>query len=192
MSTSDKVDSRFVYPSLPKWRNGQNQKLQGWETLTFLPSTKSPTLYQFEMSDMNSVLLFGPNSGFRVKAALEVKASATAADNTFAPIPLEEYTKVQLMPNWFEQVIKSVEVFNGNTQVKCDDVPRYADTWLNTYLYSMMDKDTKKYLFPEPHHPSRCVPVKKGGFDPVENSDWHEYSKTVFGKTSFEFRYVLR
>ena len=190
MSHSDKVDSRFIYPTAPKWKSGHTQKLQGSEMLTILPTTKSQTLYQFELSDMNSVLLFGPNTGFRVRCALQVKASTTAADSTFDAIPEDEYTKVQLIPNWFEHVIKSVDIFNGNTQVKCDDVPRYADTWLNTYLYSMMDKETKRYLFPEANNPARCVPPPKGGFPADEGGNWHEYSKQVFGKSAIEFRYV--
>ena len=190
MSHHDKIDSRFVYPTAPKWKSGQNQKLQGTEMLTILPTTKSQTLYQFELSDMNSILLFGPNTGFRVKCAIQSKATATAADTTYANVPETEYTKVQLMPNWFEHLIKSIDVFNGNTQVKCDDVPRYADTWLNTYLYSMMDKETKRYLFPEANNPARCVPGTSGGFPAAENGKWHEYSKQIFGKTTFDFRYV--
>ena len=188
MSNSNKVDSRFVYPTQPKWKSGQTQKLQGSEMLTFQPTTKSQTLYQFELSDMNSVLLFGPNTGFRVKCSIQAKA--TAADTDWDDVPADEYTKVQLMPNWFEHLIKSVEVFNGNAQVKCDDVPRYADTWLNTYLYSMMDKENKRYLFPEACNPARCVPPTKGGFPATEKGNWHEYSKQVFGKPNFEFRYV--
>ena len=190
MSNSDKIDSRFVYPAPPKWKSGQNQKLQGTELLTILPSTKSPTLYQFELTDMNSVLLFGPSTGFRVKCALQSKASETAADATYAAIPLADYAKVQLMPNWFEHLVKSVDVFNGHVQVKCDDVPRHVDPWLNTYLYSMMEKETKRYLFPEANNPARCVPGTTGGFPGTENSNWHNYSKQVLNKTTFDFRYV--
>ena len=190
MSNSDKIDSRFVYPAPPKWKSGQNQKLQGTELLTILPFAKSPTLYQFELSDMNSFLLFGPSTGFRVKCALQSKASAAAADNTYAAIPEADYAKVQLMPNWFEHLVKSVDVFNGNVEVKCNDVPRHADPWLNTYLYSMMEKETKKYLFPEANNPSRCVPEPTGGFPATENSKWHTYSKQVLNKTTFDFRYV--
>lgn len=190
MSNSEKIDSRFIYPQPPKWKAGHTQKLQGSELITILPTTKSQTLYQFELSDMNSVLLFGPNSGFRVKCLLQAKATAAAADSTYAAIPAEDYTKVQLIPNWFEHIVKSVEIFNGNTQVKCNDVNLYADTWLNTYLYSMMDKETKRNLFPEANNPARCVPSVEGGFPATADSEWHKYSKQVFGKSSCEFRYV--
>lgn len=190
MNSSDKVDSRFVSANAPKWRNGQHQKLQGSEWLTIQPSAKSATHYEFELSNLNSVLMFGPASGFRVKGAFEFKDNREALDSTYKLIPEAEYSSMQLQPNWFENLTKSVDVFHNNTQVKCDDVPRYADQFLNSYLYSMMDKEMKDYLFPEPHHPGRCVPIKKGGFSAEADSEWHEYSKLVFNQRSIEFRHV--
>ena len=175
---SDKVDSRFVFANTPKWKQGQNQKLQSYEMLTILPSNKSPTLIEFELAHMNSVLMFGPNSGFRVQGAFEVKPKEDDPDTSFVEIPAAEYAKVVLMPNWFENLVKSVDVFHNNTQIKCDDVPRYADQFVNTYIYSRMDKEVRDYLFPEPHNPGRCVPLKKGGFSKEADSEWHEYSKT--------------
>ena len=190
MSTSDKVDARFVSGNPPKWKNGQNQKLQGTEFLTIPPSSKSATHYEYELSGLNSAILFGPCSGFRVKGTFEVKASKEALDSTYTLIPEDEYAKVQLMPNWFENLVKSVDVFHNNTQIKCDDVPRYADQFVNTYIYSRMDKEVRDYLFPEPHNPGRCVPLKKGGFSKEADSEWHEYSKTVFNKRAIEFRHT--
>lgn len=187
---SDKVDSRFVFANAPKWKQGQNQKLQSYEMLTILPSNKSPTLIEFELAHMNSVLMFGPNTGFRVQGAFEVKPKEEDPDTAYVEIPAAEYSKVVLMPNWFENLVKSVDVFHNNTQVKCDDVPRYADTFLNTYLYSNMDKETKSNLFPESVNPARCVPIYKGQYVHTANSEWHNYSKQVFGKNNIEFRYV--
>jgi len=186
----DKVDSRFVYANSPKWQQGQHQKLQGFEILTILPTNKSATLYEFEFPNSNSVLLFGPMSGFRVKGVFECKDSATALDTSYVPIPAADYSKVMVQPNWFENIVKSVDVFNNNASVKCDDVPRYADMVLNTYLYANMDKELKNYLCPEAHHPARCLPIVKGGFSSEADSEWHNYSKTIFGKAAFEFRYV--
>ena len=187
---SEKIDNRFVYPQAPKWRGGLHQKLQGFETLTFQPTTKSPTLYEFVIDNLHSILLFGPTAGFRVKGVFEVKADAAAADSTFAAIPAADYATVALIPNWFETLVKSVDVFHNNTQLKCDDVPKYVDAYLNCYLNSMMDKEVKDYLYPEPHNPGRCVPIKKAGFTVAADSEWHEYSKLVYGKPNIEFRYV--
>jgi len=181
------TDARFVYDNPPRWQQGQHQKLQGTEFITIPASSKSSTLYEFELPNSNSVFLFGPLSGFKVKAVFEQKLDGATQ---YTAITADQYAKVQLQPNWFENLIKSIDVFNNNASVKCDDVPRYADHVLNTYLYANMDPEVKDYLAPNPHHPARCAPVKQVGFPSAANSEWHEYSKHVFGKPSFEFRYV--
>ena len=183
------TDSRFVYGTTPKWQQGQNQKLQGTEILTIPASSKSPTLYEFELPNSNSVFLFGPNTGFKVKGVFEYKGK-TEADTAYIAIPDTHYSKVALQPNWFENLIKSIDVFNNNASVKCDDVPRYADHILNTYLYSTMDTEVKDYLCPEAQHPARCVPTKKDWYSVTQNKEWHEYAKTVFGQVQFAFLYV--
>lgn len=186
---SDLVDSRFVFHKPTKWNQGQFQKFQGSEVLHILPSNKSPTLYEFELPNTNSALIFGPKTGFRVRCALQCKAAATETDDKFNTIPLEDYAKLIIEPNWFDQVVKSVDVFNNNSIVKCDDVPRYADAYVNTYLHAHMDSDLKAYLTPEPWHPSNAVPIK-GKWNMDENGEWHEYSKLVLNKSLFGFRYV--
>jgi hypothetical protein len=181
------TDARFVFDNPPRWQQGQHQKLQGTEFITIPASTKSSTLYEFELPNSNSVFLFGPLSGFKVKGVFEQKLEGATE---YTAIPADQYPKVQLQPNWFENLIKSIDVFNNNASVKCDDVPRYADHVLNTYLYANMDKDVLEYLAPHHNHPARCVPVRTLGFPATANSEWHEYSKHVFGKPTFEFRYV--
>jgi len=184
------MDSRFVYPDPPGKRYGEKQALQGTELVTILPSNKSDTLYEFELPSKQSTYLFSARTGFKVKGVFEFKASATAADNTYDKIPEADYATLQLQPNWFEMLVKSVDVFHNNASVRCHDVPRYADMWLNTYLYSVMDDEIKRCLFPETNSPGRAVPTKIDGWTLAANSEWHEYSKKLFGKPSIVFRYV--
>jgi len=186
---TDLVDSRFVFHKPTKWNQGQFQKFQGSEILHILPSNKSPTLFEFELPNTNSALIFGPKSGFRIRCAVQCKATATETDDKYDKVPAGDYDKVIMETNWFDHVVKSVDVFNNNSVVKCDDVPRYADAYLNTYLHAHMDSDLKAYLTPEACHPANAVPIK-GKWNHDANGDWHTYSKHVLDKSMISFRYV--
>jgi len=184
------IDARFAYPDPPTRRDVWKQALQNAETVCLLPTNKSSTLYEFELPGRQSTYLFGSRAGFKIKGVFECKANAAAAATTYDKIAANDYKTFMLQPNWFENIVKSVDVFHNNTSIKCHDVPRYADTWLNTYLYSTMDKDIKRFLFPESGSPGRCVPTKLEGWTLEEDSEWHDYSKHVLDKASLVFRYV--
>jgi hypothetical protein len=189
MMKSDKIDSRFVYGEPPKWRQGQKQFLWGSEYITITPTTKSATLYEFELP-MGSTLMFGNQSGFYVKAYLEYKEAEGAA-SSFAAIPTAQSADVALIPNWFEHMFKDPQLYHGNMPLNPHDVPRYSDAYLNSYLYAHMYPETKKCLLPEPHNPGNSCGVKKDDVSLTDaDSVWQKYSKSILGRRKMEFRYV--
>lgn len=181
------MDSRFQSGLEPTWtKNVKTQALHGVEILTIQPTTSSPEVYEYDLPT-NSMVLFGPASGFLVKCSLEKENE----EKTWDPIPVGDASALCLQPNWFEHLIKDVGVFQNNTRLNCHDVPRSADPFINTYLFAHMHGEIKKYLFPEPQNPGNCVPLKQADWSLSEaGSKWRTYSKQVFGKNKLWFRYV--
>lgn len=187
--SGNKIDSRFIYEDLPKWRQGQKQYLWGTELISILPTSKSPTLYEFELPT-GSAILFGNLSGFYVKGHFQYK-EANAADSTFTTVPASHSAEVALVPNWFEHLLKDPQLYHGNMPLNPHDVPRYSDAFLNSYLYANMYDETKLCLMPENIAPGRCVGKKATDFSLTdEKSEWQKYAKNVFGKRKLEFRYL--
>lgn len=186
---SDKIDSRFIYNDPPKWKQGQKQFLWGSEYVTIPPTTRSPTLFEFELP-VGSTLLFGNLTGFYVKGSFEVKEADTA-DTTFATVAASAGADVALIPNWFEHLLKDPQIYHGNMPLNPHDVPRYSDAFLNSYLYAYMYKETKKCLFPEPSSPGHCIGHVADDFKLTEDTTkWRKYASNVFGSRKVSFRYV--
>ena len=188
-SSSNKIDSRFVYSDNPKWRQGQKQFLWGSEFVSLPPTSKSATSYEFELPT-GSTLLFGSQTGFYVKGSFEFK-EADAADSTFAMVPKSHATEVALVPNWFEHLLKEPQVYHSNMPLNPHDVPRYSDAFLNSYLYSNMYGETKNCMFPELSSPGRCVGQVSDDFSlTADKSAWKTYADQVFGTRKVVFRYL--
>jgi len=184
------TDSRCIYPDAPL-KKFENQKHQGSEYLIVNPTIKSPTRFGFELPcDRECFYRFGPYSGFQIRGVFECKNNVQAGDDTFTAVPLGDYDKIQLVPNWFEHCIKSVDVCYGNDIIRSSNVPRTGDIFLNTYLYSAMDLEIKDQAFPQKANPVYSVPTLQDGWSMNENSEWHSYSKAVFGRSHVEFHYV--
>ena len=181
------MDSRFQNSKEPTWtKNVKSQALQGVEILTIQPTTSSAEVYEYDLPS-NSMLLFGPASGFLVKCLFEFKG----ADDVWAAVPAADATRLALQPNWFEHIIKDVGVFQNNTRLNCHDVPRSADPFINSYIYAHMHKETKKYLFPEPQNPGNGIGVTKADFAlDVATSVWRTHAAKVFSNARLVFRYV--
>jgi len=183
------VDPRFVYGDIPKWNTSFKQNLWGTELLTIEPTTKSNTVYEFDLPT-NSTLLFGPNSGFLIKGTFEKQGT----DKTWSKIEQSESATLLVQPNWFENCIKSIDVFHNNTQIKAHDVPRFSDSFVNAYLYANMHPEIKKFLCTEPSHTGNGVPSvistgTNGWYGGDAKSEWSVYSKKIFQNTT-KFRYV--
>lgn len=190
MDEDNKVDSRFIYPNEPI-KNYHLQNIQRIDYSNEKPVSQSPMRYEFDLPcrEIND-LQFGPMMGFQITGAFECKANAAADDDTFQAVPPNDYKTVQLIPNWFEHCIKSVDVMQGHQIIRTFDAPRLSEVYLNTYLYSSMDSRLKHKAFPQKCNPAYSVPTRPNGWTMDENSEWHSYSKEVFGKPNIQFQYI--
>lgn len=172
-----------------KWRVNSKNQVKGTHIIALEPTTKTDTLYEFEL-DATDVLGFGLYSGFLVEGQFESKGTgATDAWTACAGGATGELVKVVLQNNWFEHLVKQVDVFHVNTELNPHDVPINADPYLNSYLLAYMDNFTKLFLCPEPCHPGNSTTVVKDEWRAIADTDYGKYAKTVFGKT-VKFRYV--
>jgi hypothetical protein len=184
------VDVRFVYGQEPN-KEFAKQIILRTEFEALKPSTKSSKRYEFELPyDVDTFIRFGPLTQFGIKGRFVYKDSPQSGNETFRAIPLTDYDKVQLIPNWFEHCINSVEVCQNNQVVRSYDVPKNGDRFFNTYIYSTLDEEVKKGVYSNAADTVYSVPRKADGWTMTEGSEWHTYSKQVFGKGYFDFGYL--
>jgi hypothetical protein len=184
-----KIDSRFIYNDSPNWRQGQKQFLWGSEYISISATTKTPTLYEFELPT-GSTLLFGNQSGFYVRGMFQSKGS-DEGDEKYDVVPATDASKVALVPNWFEHLLKDPQLYHGNMPLNPHDVPRYSDAYLNAYLYAHMYPETKRCLLPEALAPGRTANIKSSTTILTDaESAWQKYAPLVFGTRKLEFRYI--
>jgi hypothetical protein len=144
------------------WRNFCNQDLLSSEFVELDPINKSnieggkhPTQIDFEYTAIKPVL-FGPLSKFFIEGRFDVRD--TAAGN-WRQAKAADVAEVVLQYNWFEMLIKSVDVFHNNQRISSSNEQRFIVPYLNTMLYHYMHADTKRYLCPQVAHPLRCIPA---------------------------------
>lgn len=182
------MDSRFEFSDPVSWRNGTKQKIFGSE-YTILQPTKpieeKPKQIEFELMS-NNPLMFGNMCRFHVKGRFEHRADATAA---WSVIPAADYQKVMLSPNWFENLIQSIDLYHANGIIRCSDESNFIPAQLNTYLYSVMDKNVKKFLCPEAQSPGYCVPSLNKKWD-KNSTEWKTYADLVFNQNVVNFSWI--
>lgn len=174
--------------SLP-WQEGKGQILKGRDYAEVSPSNKidiDPQQVTFHIDNYRH-LLFGPMTWFNVEGAFQVQAAGSTA---WKNCDASEIEKVVLQPNWFEHLVHEVTVFCNNTHhLTTTNEGCFVAPFLNTYLYGMMNPESKKLLCPERCHPANCLPGKKDSWS-VTADDWTSYAKHVFANKAFRFHYV--
>ena len=180
------MDNRINYPTPVNWQSNR-QAIHGVDPISLEPISKIGNSYEFEITS-NALVLFGSNTGFNITGSFKMKDTATATEET--TIPLTEYDKVRVQPNWFEHCIKSIDVFHHHSNTRPHETPPYVDSFLNTYFNANMDKITKKYLYFEDSSPGYAVSATSQGWTTEASSDWHKYSKKIFGEDSISFTYI--
>ena len=97
---------------------------------------------EFEINNF-APLLFGPMSKFQIQGHFETRA--TDNDEWDGPAAADA-SNVLLAPNWFEMLIKSVDVFHNNQRISASDEARFIPAHLNAMLYAYMEPTAKKLL----------------------------------------------
>lgn len=184
------VDTRFAPPEAKRFKPGPKQGVQRFDYNIVQPTTKSDTKYEFVLPNSQAIT-FGPETGFLIKGVFECRAKPTDdnKDPAWDVVPATDYLTCVLQPNWFEHLIKSVDVYHENKVLNPHNVPQHIDPFLNTYLYAHMDKSVKRHLCPEGQHTGNAVPTTSTSWAAATNSDWHTYSQKVFGKSTVTFRW---
>ena len=151
-------DPRLEYVDLPAWQQHKQQRLLSTSYVVVEPNNSledTPTQVEFEINN-NAPLLFGPMSKFQIEGQFQARATD---NDEWEGAQAAEASNVLLAPNWFEMLIKSVDVFHNNQRVSASDEARFIPAHLNAMLYAYMEPTAKKLLCPQPVHPGYCVPV---------------------------------
>ena len=94
-----------------------------------------------------------------------------------------------LAPNWFEMLIKKLEVsVNGNVIFSSNE-EQPVGAILNTLLYRLMDPVTKKMMCPQEHHFANCLPPWPKNHWGVQEDTWLNYGTKVLGGGPLYFDY---
>jgi hypothetical protein len=164
-TTSDKL--------LLPWQNVRNQDLLGTDYIEIDPINKAdligdkhPTQNDFEYV-ADKPILFGPMTKFAIKGRFDVKDNDAA---NWRMCKDTDISQVILQYNWFEMLIKSVDVFHNQQRIASSNEVRFIPAYLHTMLYQYMHDDSKRYLCPQKVHPGYCVPG--------QNHDWNVNSQT--------------
>ena len=185
------LTSQLKFPSYQSYKNAGRQSIYGYEFVEVQPTTKTDTLYEFDLNSSHNPLCFGVGTGFRVTMGLQTKAEGATEWTNFGP---ENAKTCSLIQNYFEHYIKALDVFNVNSQVKNHDLPPNIDTYLNTFILAHMDKKIKKRLAIGPAHPYHAVTIDKGDFKApgaasTATNSWTKYAAHVTGG-KFSFVYL--
>jgi hypothetical protein len=128
-------DPRLEYVDLPTWQQSKQQHLLGTNYVVMEPSNKleeTQTQVEFEIN-IFAPLLFGPMSKFQIEGHFETRATD---NNEWDATLAAEASNVLLAPNWFEMLIKSIDVFNNNQCISASDEAHFIPAHLNAMIYA--------------------------------------------------------
>ena len=190
--SAHELSNQLKYPSFQSYKNAGRQSIFGYEFTEVQPTTKTDSLYEFDLNSSHNPLCFGVGTGFRVTMCLQTKAKGATDWTNFGP---ENAKTCSVIQNYFEHYIKALDVFHVNSQVKNHDLPPNIDTYLNTFILAHMDKRIRNRLAIGPAHPYHAVTVNKGDFKALGaganagTNSWTSYAAHVTGG-KFSFVYL--
>jgi hypothetical protein len=178
-ATSDKL--------LLPWQNVRTQDLLGTDYIEVDPINKAnhirdkhPTQIDFEYV-ADKPILFGPMTKFAITGRFDVKDD-DAANWRLA----NDISKVILQYNWFEMLIKSVDVFHNQQCIASSNEVRFIPAYLHMMLYHYMHNDSKRYLCPQKVHLGYCIPGGNEDWN-VNSQAWKDYAASAFANKAFDF-----
>ncbi len=184
-------DARFEYDALPSWRGGTKQVLQGSEytklenTNTFNPGDP-PRQVEFDL-EVKRPIIFDMMSRFVIEGSFETAAAGD--DEPWTRCAAAESADVVVCPNWWENLVRNIDLFHGTYVVKCHDEPLYVQSHLNQCLYWQMDLALKKLLCVEDCHTGNAIPTVANGWGIGAQTDWQKYSASIFTGANIKFNW---
>jgi hypothetical protein len=107
------------------------------------------------------------------------------------PCKEEDLKNVVVAPNWFEMLLKDIEMFHGNRPVRSSDEGQGNFGYVNAWKYNYMTKLQKKLLCPQECGPIYGIPTKKNQWTTTDGSEWvKNYGPKIFCDGAIEFDYV--
>lgn len=179
--------SEIESQTVKTFRNASKLPVRGSNVIILEPSSKTDKLYEFELNS-TQVVNFGLHTGFIVEGIFEKKP--VGADAVWESCDEDDVTLVTVQANWFDHMVKEVDIFHVNAEISPHDAPLQADAFLNSYLLAHMHPTTKKFLCPEPCHPGNATSHTKTGWKMGEDSDWRTYGAHIFNSQPIKFRYI--
>lgn len=183
------------------WRNAKQQRSFGTEYIRFEPMgvlEEQPKQIEIEISNSRPIK-FDHQTRFQVKVELQTRNLAPAgsdADKRWHLLKTEvdkadskELDEVCLAPNWFENLITSIDIYHQNNRVTAHDESPMIGFQLNTFLYHMSSPAFKKSFCPQNGHPGRGIPTKLGNWGPGK-AEWKTYAAHLVKNNQFTFHYV--
>src|SRR6266404_7761200 len=120
------IDQMFNFAPLPKAANGGKQRVYGVEYETYTQILEAqPADCSFFLPggpDQGYFFATGPNTRFKITGGFEWKETA---ESDWAPCPAAQSRNVIVAPNWFDFLIREVDMFCGSSQVYTSDERRY-------------------------------------------------------------------
>ena len=194
MTTEPQFDFQQVKPD---WRQQKEmQNVLGSNLVIIKPLSEiesHPSMVEFELSDTDQVWGMGPNTHFVVTGQFQVQKEPPEGHMPkWETCNEEELDKVVVQPNWLESMIRRLDIFHGNSELKYGSEVPGVESFLNAWKYAYMDKDQKKKLCPDDASPGFGVPTKVGGWDMSEpTSEWRkDYGPKIFCGKSIQFSHV--
>jgi hypothetical protein len=170
------------------WQNVRNQDLLSTEYVDVDPinkadldGDKAPTQIDFEYSATKPIL-FGPMTKFHIEGRFDVKA----AGGEWKAAEAADITDVVLQFNWFEMLIKSIDVFHNNQRIASSNEQRFISPYVHAMLYHYMDNSSKRYLCPQKAHPAYCIPEERNKWT-SGSKVWKDYAANIFTGDFFDF-----
>jgi hypothetical protein len=177
------LDQQFEFPPVEKWRQVKDKKVFATDYIVhtkshFIGQEQNPSVIEFVLKE-DEVFSFGPQTRFKVTGQFQKKTGAVAE---WVACEEADYANVVVAPNWWEKLIKELDIFHGNTKIVSSDEGRFISPYINAWKYAWMNPSQKQLLCPEPCHTGYAVPTKRDnkGWDKADNSEWKKYAKHVF------------
>ncbi len=190
------LDEQFESAYVENWRKTSQYKVLGSEFEIIKsrnPLEEIPQAVEFEITS-DDFWSLGLGTKFNIIGQFQYRTAAHGNDpaGAWTPIPATEADKVIVAPNWFDFLLKEIDIFHNNAKINVSNEGRFVFPFLNCWKYNYMHPDQKKKLCPMKEHPGNGVPSKVGnaGWSLTAESEWQKYAPYIFCAKSINFTYV--
>ena len=190
------LEEQFESAYVENWRKSNQYKVLGSE-FEIIKSRNTleeiPQAVEFEVTS-DDYWSLGLGTKFNIVGEFQCRTAAHGNDpaGPWLPVTAAEAAKVIVVPNWFDFLLKEIDIFHNNTKINTSNEGRFIFPYLNCWKYNYMHPAQKKKLCPMKEHPGYCVPSLPGdkGWSLTAASQWLTYAPTIFCAKPINFTFV--